>query len=114
MPLRTVTDEMITIAERGLLQQAWIGLLYCHSERYYGSGYSAFFFWIFKLTDNPIIIYRVFQTACVFSSGVYRTDLFDIMHKTMKIQSQKFVCAASVACSYFVVTRAVIVYNDIY
>ena len=112
MPLRTVTDEMITIAGGAYAAGLDWSAVLSYSERYYGSGFTALFFWIFKLTDNPIIIYRVFQTACVLVQAFTALICFDIMHKTMKIQSQKFVCAASVACSYFVVTRAVIVYNE--
>ena len=65
MPLRTVTDEMITIAGGAYAAGLDWSAVLSYSERYYGSGFTALFFWIFKLTDNPIIIYRVFQTACV-------------------------------------------------
>lgn len=112
VPLRTVTDEMITIAGGAYFAGLDWSAILSYSGRYYGSGFTMLFSWIFKLTDNPIIIYRVILTGCVIVQALVALICFDIMYKSLGIHNKKFVCVASISCSYCVVTRATIVYNE--
>lgn len=111
-PLRTVTDEMITIAGAAYLSGLDWSALLSFSGRYYGSGFTMLFAWIFKLTDDPIVIYRVFLVGCVCVQALVSIICFDIMYNGFKLRNKKYVCLASIACSYCVVTRATIVYNE--
>ena len=57
-PLHTSTDELGGIVGAAHFAGLdWSGII--SNGGYYGFGYYSLFFWIFKITDSPLIIYRV-------------------------------------------------------
>lgn len=111
-PLRTVTDELITIAGGAYFSGLdWSNIL-SYSGRYYGSGFTMLLGWIFKLTDDPIIIYRVYLLGCIFLQVGIGIICFHMMDRCFGIANKMYSTLASITCSYLVVTRATIVYNE--
>lgn len=78
-PLNTSSDEL-----GGLLSAAtfagldWRGVI--EKVGYYGFGWYGLFFWIFKITDDPILIYR----TIVLSTIVARTFIIPVAFKIIK------------------------------
>ena len=64
-PLHTSTDELGVMAGAAHLAGLdWSGVI--SQSGYYGFGWSSLFFWLFKITDNPIVIYRIMIIANIF------------------------------------------------
>ncbi len=58
VPLHTSTDELGAVAGAAYFAGLdWSGGIV--NSGYYGFGWFGLFFWLFKVTDNPILIYRV-------------------------------------------------------
>lgn len=94
MPLHTSSDELGGIAGAAYLAGLnWDDVI--KSCGYYGFGYYSLFFWLFKLTDNPIIIYRVIAAFNVLLKAAIVPLSFYIAKRYLKITSEKVLFGVS-------------------
>ena len=82
------------------------------SAGYYGFGYYGLFFWIYKLSDNPITIYRLFAVAGTLIQASIAPISIYFSIKCLKIEEYRIVFIASIICSYLVGVRVGHVYNE--
>lgn len=110
-PIRLPMDEMGTIA--GAAHFAGLDWSEVISQgSYYGNGFSALLAPIFKLTDNPYLIYHLVN---VVYSLIYLGIGFIIYHLTtiyFEIQNRWFACTAAIAGSYLLAYRATTFSNE--
>lgn len=110
-PLRTPMDEMSTIVNGAYFAGLdWTGTT-TYAKFYYGGGFTALFAPIFKLTDNPYIIYSVILSGCALIQSVGAPISNYIFRKYFHME-RKISFVASLACGFFVCTRAMVVYNE--
>lgn len=79
---------------------------------YYGFGYYGLFAPIFKLTDNPYVIYFIITEVNAFVQALYGIIAFRIMHKFFIIDNVFIITSISCICSYLTTVRP-IVYNEV-
>ena len=109
--VRTPGDEFATIFFSGFLAgKNWQGLM-AHA-RYYGFGMNLFTWWIFKLPVTPIIQYRMLLSFCGVLQSLTGVVCFHILKECNLNLSMKFKMAISVLCSFMVVTRNTVYYNE--
>lgn len=111
LPLRTLTDELNTIGSAALLAGYDWSEIISHGG-YYGAGYYFIFFPLFILTDNPILIYRIILLFNCLLQSLIAPIAFYIQDRFFGIKSMTDKALISVICSYLVVTRATIMYNE--
>ena len=111
LPLRTLTDELNTIGSAALLAGYDWSEIISHGG-YYGAGYYFIFFPLFILTDNPILIYRIILLFNCLLQSLIAPIAFYIQDRFFGIKSMTDKALISVICSYLVVTRATLMYNE--
>lgn len=79
---------------------------------YYGFGYYGLFAPLFKVTDNPYVIYFTIVEINAFVQALYGVIAFGIMRKFFKMDSFLMVSIISCICSYLTTVRPV-VYNEV-
>lgn len=79
---------------------------------YYGFGYYSLFFWIYHITDNPIIIYRLFAVVSALSQATIAPLSIILWIKYFNIKDYRTTLVISMICSYFVGVRTGHVYNE--
>lgn len=80
---------------------------------YYGFGFYALFFWLFRITDNPIVIYRIFTIIGAFVQALVAPACYYFLVHCLKFGEEKKAFLLSVISSYFVAVSASTVYNEI-
>ena len=111
LPLRTQSDELATLAGGAFLGgKDWSGIV--SQAGYYGFGFTALFAPLFRLSDDPVLIYRLILVVESVMQASIALMAFYLMKRYFKIEHKWFLTVASVACSYMVVTRTMIVYNE--
>ncbi len=93
-PLHTSTDELGGIVGAAhFAGLEWSGVI--SNSGYYGFGYYSLFFWLFKITDSPIIIYRVIISITAFLRVLIIPIAYYISKIYLDIESEimRFVCA---------------------
>lgn len=110
-PMRTLADEFATIFFASFLAgKKWQGLI--PYARYYGFGMNLFTWWIFKFPVTPIIQYRMLLVFCGILQGLTGVICFHILKECNLNLNMKFKMAISVLCSFMVVTRNTVYYNE--
>lgn len=110
-PVRTISDEISTISNGALWAGFdWSGIL--GNAGYYGSGMIVLFTPIIRFVDNPILMYRLILICESFLYGMGAIICFYILRKIFLIDNKKYCCLVSIACSYVVAVRTMIVYNE--
>lgn len=110
-PVRTVSDEISTISNGAFLAgYDWSSVL--GTAGYYGSGMTLLFAPIIRLIDNPIWMYRIMLICESFLYGIIAIICCYIIRKIFGIKDEKYCCLVSIACSYVVAVRTMIVYNE--
>lgn len=111
-PVRTVSDEIVTMAAGATLAGLdWTAVVGNYGY-FYGGGFSMLMAPFFAITDNPYVIYGCYLLTLSLMQALIAVFAYKILHEFMGVEEKKFLFLASVACSYFVVTRATLVYND--
>ena len=88
MPLSVPSDELgAIVGAASLAGKDWSGVI--GNSGYYGFGYYALFFWLFKITDSPIIIYRIILMCTAFIRVMIIPISFYIGKKFLMIKSDK-------------------------
>lgn len=110
-PVRTISDETATISTGAFFAGLdWSGVV--SLAGYYGGGFSILLAPIFRLTDDPIIIYRAALVLVSVLQSLAAPISYHLMKKYFFVENQVFLLIASVACSFMVVTRSNIIYNE--
>lgn len=110
-PVRTISDEIATMSGAAYFAGLdWSGVI--SKAGYYGSGFYSFFFWLFKLTDNPFIIYKCMLIASSIVQASVAIVAFIIMKRYFQMKDGRVLCLFSIVSSYLVVTRANLTYNE--
>lgn len=111
IPLRTLSDELCTVGSAAFLAGCDWSEIISHGG-YYGFGYYFIFFPLFWLTDNPFLIYRIILIFNCLLQALIAPISFYIQDKFFGIKSMPDKAFISTICSYLVVTRATIMYNE--
>ena len=110
-PVRMISDEIATMSGAAYFAGLdWSAVI--SKAGYYGSGFYGLFFWLFKLTDNPFIIYKVILIGAAFAQSLVAVIAFIIMERYFNIKDKKVICIFSIASSYMVVTFPNRAYNE--
>lgn len=94
LPLHTSTDELgAIIGAAALSGRDWSGVV--DNSGYYGFGYYSLFFWLFQLTNSPIVIYRVIIIITSFLRVLIIPIAYYIAQNYMQIKSERvlYLCA---------------------
>lgn len=111
IPVRTISDEVATISSAAFLAgKDWSNVV--SKAGYYGFGYTALFAPLFRITNNPFFLYRTMILGEVLMQAGVGLIAFWLLKKYYKIEDQIYAALCAIACSYMVVTRAMIVYNE--
>ena len=87
LPLHTSTDELGAIIGAATLSgRDWSGVV--ANSGYYGFGYYSLFFWLFQLTNSPIVIYRVIIIITSFLRVLIIPIAYYIAKNYMQIKSE--------------------------
>lgn len=110
-PVRMISDEIATMS--GAAHFAGLNWSAVISKAgYYGSGFYGLFFWLFKITENPFIIYKCMLIGASLAQALVAIVAFVIMQRHFLIKNVKVLCMFSIACSYMVVTFPNRTYNE--
>lgn len=111
VPVRTMLDEVTTMAGAAYFSgNDWSAVI--SNSGYYGMGFTMLLAPVFKVTDNPFIIYQICIGVCALLQSMAAPICYYIMKKCWNINNHIYLCLVSVACSYMVVTRSNIIYNE--
>lgn len=88
----------------------WSGVM--EDYRYYGFGLTLFFTPLFRLIDDPVILYRIMVSVMILLQSLIAPVCFYITKRFFHVKEEIFACLLSVICSYFVTLRAVYIYNE--
>ncbi len=110
-PVKVLMDEICTL--NGAAYCAGLDWSKVVGEgRYYGFGFYALLFFIFKVSDNPNFIYHFIITVLALIQSSTALVCFHIFESIFKIKERKWSVIASITCSYMVVSRAIAIVNE--
>lgn len=111
IPLRTLSDELATFSSAATLAgYNWSDVV--STSGYYGFGFYWIFFVLFKITDDPIIIYRSTLIICSIVQALAAPICFYLLGRFFNIKSNMVKLLFSTLCSFMVVTRVTVLYNE--
>ena len=88
-PMHTTTDELgALVGAAHFAGLDWSGVI--GNSGYYGFGYYALFFWLFKVTDSPFVIYRFIVLFTIIIKILVIPIAYFIMKKYLDIASDKY------------------------
>lgn len=110
-PLHTSSDELGTISGPAYLAgRDWSGVM--EGVGYYGAGYHILFFWIFMLTKNPVIIYRLILLFGVLLRVLIIPLVFYIGNRYINIKNGNLNLITAFLCSFAYTTRIGSISNE--
>lgn len=110
-PVCVFSDEVATISGGAFFAGLdWSGVV-SHAG-YYGTGMTAWTAPLFRITDDPVLLYRGILIFCTFIQSAVVLIAYWLLNNYLKISSQRAACLISVVCAYFVFTRANVVFNE--
>ncbi len=110
-PVKVLMDEICTL--NGAAYCAGLDWSKVVGEgSYYGFGFYALLFFIFKVSDNPNFIYHFIITVLALIQSSTALVCFHIFESIFKIKERKWSVIASITCSYMVVSRAIAIVNE--
>lgn len=110
-PLSVTGDETFTLMPAA----AWAGLDWSGNAglyRYYGYGFVALLTPLFKIVDDPVILYRIIVSFMILFQALAAPVSYHIMKKYFQMKDGWSAALLSIASSYLVFLRAVYVYNE--
>ncbi|MBD5396190.1 MAG: hypothetical protein HDR71_18465 [Lachnospiraceae bacterium] len=110
-PVKVLMDEICTL--NGAAYFAGLDWSNVVGEgSYYGFGFYALVSFIFKITDNPYIIYHLILLVLAVVQSLTSVFCFNILLKFFNIKEYRWCVIVSVICSYMVVSRAIAFVNE--
>ena len=110
-PISVLSDEVATIAGATLLTSSDWSSVISHAG-YYGTGMSIFAAPLFWFTKDPIVIYRGIGLLCTLMQSITAVIGYSILTKYFKIKNQMVLIVISVAASYLVAVRGILIFNE--
>lgn len=111
LPVRTISDEVAAMSAGAYFAgYDWSEVI--QNAGYYGTGFLGLFFGVFKLTDNPVIIYRTILVVCALVQASVVFIAYYLIKYIFKIDDAKFTCIVSVLSSYCVVSKTSVILNE--
>lgn len=111
LPVRTISDEIATLAAAAYYAgYDWSEVI--QNAGYYGTGFFGLFFWLYKVIENPLIIYRIILVFCSIIQALTAVICYYFLRDIFQIKNSIFICVTSVLCSFCVATRTTIAYNE--
>lgn len=111
LPLRTLSDETATLSVAAFLSgKDWSAVV--SKAGYYGYGYYWIFYPLFKYLSDSILIYKIIMIIGACVQALSAPIALGMLHHYFNIKEISVKILISTVCSYFVVTRAVIAYNE--
>ncbi len=111
LPLRTVSDEIATISGAAYLAGYDWSEVVSHAG-YYGQGFYSLFFWVYRLSDNPIVIYHSLLWISVFFQTSIIPIIYYILRRYFNITNNCLIAVIALIGSYLTTTRVDITYNE--
>lgn len=111
LPVGTLSDEVATMSSAAYLAGYDWSAVVSHAG-YYGQGFTWLFSPIFMITDNPFIIYRSILLICTLVQSIPSLICYHILENYFDVKDKKILCLISIACSYMVVTRGMVMFNE--
>ena len=110
-PLKTFSDEVATIASAASLAgYDWSAVV--SQAGYYGAGFYWIFAPVFSMTDDPIILYRVLLVGCSLVQALIAPIAYYMLGHYFDIEEKWQRILMALCCSYLVMTRATILFNE--
>ncbi len=109
---RTPMDEMSTLATGAYFGGKDWTTLTSYAKFYYGGGFSILFAPFYRLIDDSVVVYYIILSVCAALQSISAPISYAVMQKFMKIENRRYLILSSLACSYMVVTRAMMVFNE--
>lgn len=109
---RTPMDEMSTLATGAYFGGKDWTTLTAYAKFYYGGGFSILFAPFYRLIGNSVVVYYIILSVCAALQSISAPISYTVMQKFMKIEDRKYLIISSLACSYMVVTRAMMAFNE--
>lgn len=110
-PFRTVSDEFNTLSVMALINGKNWSEVVCNGG-YYGFGYTALYSPLFFLIKDPIALYRTILVIQSFLQASVAVLAYHLLKKYFHVTKDGLLFVSSVACSYMVVTRTMLVFNE--
>lgn len=111
IPLHTSTDELGTIAGAALIAgRDWSDVISCCG--YYGFGYYSLFFWLFRITNSPIVIYRVIILTTVLLRVMIIPIAYYIAKEYLGINSEKMLFLSAFLMPFCYSTSMGVITNE--
>lgn len=111
IPVKVLMDEMCTLnGAASFAGLDWSNVV--DKGSYYGFGFYSLLAFIFKITDNPYVIYHFILIILCLLQSLTGVICYHILTKHFKVKDCKWSAVAAVTCSYMVVSRAVAFVNE--
>lgn len=111
VPVRTLSDELATISGAAYFAGLdWSEVI--SNAGYYGSGFSALFAPLFLLTDNPFVIYKGMLIGASALQALVAPISCHLLYQYFGVRKKSLLIPSALACSFMVVTRTTIFYNE--
>ena len=110
-PLRTLSDELSTINGAAILAgYDWSGVV--SNAGYYGFGSSFLLGFLFRLFNNPVLIYRIFLGIFALIQSIPGVVAYYILSDLYPKKNKALLALISIMLSYIVAVRANVFYNE--
>ncbi|RDY30557.1 hypothetical protein [Lachnotalea glycerini] len=105
------SDEVATVSGAALLAgYNWSQVV--STAGYYGQGFYSLFAPLYKLTDNPFVIFKISIIVCSIIQGMTALMSYHCLTRYLKLKNPSLICAISVAASYLLDTRSTNLLNE--
>lgn len=110
-PVKVLMDEICTLnGAASFAGLDWSNVV--EKGSYYGFGFYSLLAFIFKVTDNPYVIYHFILMVLVLIQSLTAPICYHILAKKFEIRDYRWCIVAAITCSYMVVSRAVAFVNE--
>ena len=108
---RTPMDEMSTLSTGAYFGgKDWTALT-TYARFYYGGGFSILFAPLYRVFDS-VTVYYIILSVCAALQSISAPISYTALQRFLKIENRKYLIVTSLACSYLVATRAMMVFNE--
>lgn len=111
VPVKVLMDEICTLnSAASFAGLDWSNVV--EKGSYYGFGFYSLLAFIFKITDNPYIIYHFILLVLALIQSLTALICYYILVKIFNIKDYRWCIVAAITCSYMVVSRAIAFVNE--
>lgn len=110
-PMHTTTDELgVLVGAAHLAGLDWSGVI--SNSGYYGFGWYSLFFWLFRLTDSPIIIYRTIIIITAFFRVLIIPIAYNILKNHLGVKQEVYLFMLSFLMPFLHTSTVGIISNE--